>query len=157
METDLIVSFKDKDVSLALVGGKGLNLAKLTQSNFQVPSGFIITTHFYRKFVEYNSLEDVIKNNITSQSSNDFDFEALEQISTIIREQFTKSTIPPDLLNQVVSAYDALQGDPVAVRSSATAEDLKDLSFAGQHDTVLNVIGNQALETAIITCLGSLW
>ncbi|MFX0090271.1 MAG: PEP/pyruvate-binding domain-containing protein [Candidatus Hodarchaeota archaeon] len=155
MKKENIFSFSDKNVSLSLAGGKGINLALLSQSGFNVPRGFIITTRFYEKFIKDNNLEDFINERLSDLSAGGF--AVLESVSESIRGRFNQCSFPPDLLSAVLSAYNDLGNPPVAVRSSATAEDLADLSFAGQHDTVLNVTGEKTLKEAIITCLSSLW
>ncbi|MFW9992272.1 MAG: PEP/pyruvate-binding domain-containing protein [Candidatus Odinarchaeota archaeon] len=155
MDDRTILFFDDIDVSLALAGGKGVNLALLSRSGFKVPPGFIITTLFYDSFVEFNDLSGFITSCLSNLSSDSFD--ALEEVSKAIRERFKQGTISPELLTGVFSAYHKIGSVPVAVRSSATAEDLADLSFAGQHDTILNVYGDEALKQAIVECLSSLW
>lgn len=155
MTGNLVIDFDDDDVSLGLAGGKGLNLAKLSKSKFQVPPGFIITTNFYRKIVEEHNIEDFIKERLQSTSSNEF--KELEQISKSIRAKFESLIIKEDLFAPIKKAYERIGSSNVSVRSSATAEDLEDLSFAGQHDTILNVLGIESLKKAILTCLGSLW
>ena len=115
---------------LPLVGGKGLNLGKLTRAGFQVPSGFCITTDAYRR-----SVENLSEQNISS----------VKEVS-----------LETDLVESVQKAREALQTDTVAVRSSATAEDLETASFAGQQDTFLNVHSDELLD-AIKGCWASLW
>jgi phosphoenolpyruvate synthase/pyruvate phosphate dikinase len=85
------------------------------------------------------------------------DPQALKAASKVICAWFATGQMPLDLANALCDAYIALGRPPVAVRSSATAEDLPDLSFAGQQDTYLNVIGGAALRQAVIDCWSSLW
>lgn len=115
---------------LWLVGGKGLNLGKLTRSGFSVPQGFCITTDAYRSSVN---------------SSSEQGTEEIDDIE-----------IAPDLIASIQKAREELRGDRVAVRSSATAEDLAEASFAGQQDTFLNVKCDGLLD-AIKGCWSSLW
>ena len=119
------------DADLPLVGGKGLNLGKLTTAGFLVPPGFCVTTDAYRTTVETGD----------TRSS-----EAVQAV-----------TLPESLQSEILTAYNQLGADRVAVRSSATAEDLPDASFAGQQDTFLNVSGASELLEKIQWCWASLW
>jgi rifampicin phosphotransferase len=174
--------------SLALVGGKGANLARLTQAGFAVPAGFIVTTPAYRHFVAANRLDDPIQSQIerlqpltqadqldpTNQRPVVVDPAELESVSGEIRAAFSSATMPLAMANTILAAYRALairttpvitpalslppsEWLPVAVRSSATAEDLPELSFAGQQDTYLNIVGEEALLRAVVDCWSSLW
>jgi pyruvate,water dikinase len=105
-----------------------------------VPNGFVITTAAYRAFLASNT--------IVPRSAGD-----LEQLHT----QITTTPIPTNLSAEIVAAYDQLGAPAVAVRSSGTAEDLASASFAGQHDTFLNISGADALLTAVRACWASLW
>ena len=109
-----------------------------------MPDGFVITTAAYRAFLASNAIivEDVPR--------SDAD---LEQLRTRIAD----AQIPHDLSAQILAAYDRLGAPAVAVRSSGTAEDLEGASFAGQHDTFLDVSGAEALLTAVRACWASLW
>ncbi len=115
---------------LLLVGGKGLNLGKLARAGFHVPSGFCITTDVYRRSIE-NLSEQNVRN-------------------------VTEVTLETELVESIQKAREELQTDTVAVRSSATAEDLETASFAGQQDTFLNVHSDELLD-AIKGCWASLW
>jgi pyruvate,water dikinase len=116
---------------LPLVGGKGLNLGKLTAAGFLVPPGFCVTTDAYRTTV----------GTVDTQNS----------------EAFQAAALPESLQSEILTAYNQLGADSVAVRSSATAEDLPDASFAGQQDTFLNVSGPSELLEKIKACWASLW
>ncbi len=118
------------DDDLPLVGGKGLNLGKLTRAGFQVPNGFCVTTDAYRMSV----------GSISEQSSSNI--KGIE--------------LSPELIGEVLKAREGLQTDTVAVRSSATAEDLGTASFAGQQDTFLHVESEELID-AIKKCWVSLW
>jgi pyruvate,water dikinase len=120
-----------------------------------VPDGFTITTQAYRSFVTSNGLDNKILAAIETTPKDNPD--ALVRVSKEIRSWFLEGLIPAELTVQVVDAYGKLERVPVAVRSSATAEDLPELSFAGQQDTFLNVIGNAALLEAVVRCWSSLW
>ncbi|GAA5150510.1 PEP/pyruvate-binding domain-containing protein [Pseudonocardia eucalypti] len=136
------------DVGLA--GGKAANLGELTRAGLPVPPGFVLTTPAYDRFVEATGIGPEILE--LSRPGGDYD-----RASERIRALFTGREIPAEIAAQAVAAYRELGEPPVAVRSSATAEDLKDASFAGQQDTYLNVRGSDALLTAVRDCWASLW
>ena len=142
--------------SLPTVGGKGANLGVLTKAGFPVPSGFCITTDAYYRVVEQAGIEALLEN--LSKIRYD-DLEALNAIAFSIRERLSAATIPKQIIDTVQEAYKALGNAnvPVAVRSSATAEDLLEASFAGQQDTYLNIIGAKAVMEAVHHCWESLW
>ena len=150
-------SSDETSADLDTVGGKGLSLVRTTAAGFPVPPGFVVTTSAYRRFVADNSLQQTIielaKPAIVGRTTS-FDA-ASERIQALFAE-----TEPTDELKaEIGAAYATLgQGEPrVAVRSSANAEDLPDLSFAGQHDTYLNVRGVDAVIAAVRNCWSSLW
>jgi pyruvate,water dikinase len=120
-----------------------------------VPGGFIITTEAYDAVIAANDLANWILETVRSASPDDP--QALEKASTAIRARFAEVHIPPDSANAIDDAYATLGSPPVAVRSSATAEDLPGVSFAGQQDTYLNVVGENALLKAVVDCWSSLW
>jgi pyruvate,water dikinase len=145
--------------SLALVGGKALNLGKLTGSGFPVPAGFCLTTAAYRMAAppeldgvaaRLDALEDL--NAPDSQRAGERD-----DLARRARETVAAATVPPDVEAAVCRAYAALGAGPVAVRSSATAEDLPFASFAGQQDSFLDVVGTDAVLAAVRRCWVSLW
>ncbi len=150
-----VVPLDDGQVTLAMVGGKGANLAKLARAGFPVPGGFLVTTAAYQAFVATNRLDDTIRKALADIRLDDP--AALERASTQIRQAFTAGTVPDDLTLDLWEAYAKLGQPPVAVRSSATAEDLPEMSFAGQQDTYLNILGNDELLAAVVNCWGSLW
>lgn len=146
---------------IPLVGGKNANLGELHGAiGAPVPPGFSITANMYREFMAeadlHEKVHEILKDLDTSNLS------ALLQASEQIREMIEKTPIPEHLGNQIVEAYEELArrcGKPdvlVAVRSSATAEDLPDASFAGQQDTFLNV-GPENLEEKVRACWSSLF
>lgn len=141
--------------SLDSAGGKGLNLARLTQAGFPVPPGFLIPVAAYQQFVDVNGLRLKIARALAESSLNELT--TLESLSQTIRGWFTKESMPADLESAIQSAYRDLNGGAVAVRSSATAEDLPEMSFAGQQDTFLNVIGEEDVLEAVVKCWSSLW
>jgi len=151
----MILPLNSPDAQLENAGGKGANISKLIRSGLPIPDGFIITTEAYCKFIEANNLGDRILQRVTKIQSQDS--AALVDASEDIHSWFSNSITPSQIITQVVDAYSMLGSSPVAVRSSATAEDLPDVSFAGQQDTFLNIIGEKALLTAVVDCWSSLW
>ncbi len=151
------------DAGLERVGGKGANLARLAHAGFPVPGGFLVTTDAYRAFVAANGLGERILERLVDAAEGETATSAalsagvLQQASTDIRQWFAHGTIPDALVGQLHEAYRSINNAPVAVRSSATAEDLPDMSFAGQQDTYLNVVGADALLEAVVNCWSSLW
>ncbi|MCW4012203.1 MAG: PEP-utilizing enzyme, partial [Candidatus Bathyarchaeota archaeon] len=143
-----------ESLSLGKAGGKGLNLCLLVEAGFNVPRGFIITTSAYNDYVKTNSLQLIIDENIASISDS---IESLQTASEHIRQAFTEGKIPETLRKEIIDTYRRNGLDKVAVRSSATAEDLPETSFAGQQDTFLNVEGEEALLRAVVDCWSSLW
>ena len=150
-----LISIMSSHASIKSVGGKGANLVKLANAGLPVPRGFLIPTAAYCQFVTQNQLMPQIKETLAG-----LDFtspHALETASEAIRGLFASGTISSNLIAALETGWQWLGAQPVAVRSSATAEDLPDLSFAGQQDTFLNVIGDQALQKAVLDCWSSLW
>ena len=131
--------------ALASLGGKGANLAHLHAFGLLTPAGFVITTAAYDDFLAANQLGHLMATDP-------------ESLSARMREAMRESPMPGDLRVAILAAYQQLGADrAVAVRSSGTAEDLATASFAGQHDTFLNVIGPDALLAATQACWASLW
>ena len=136
---------------LAAVGGKALNLGRLLRAGLPVPRGFCVTTAAYRRTVG-TSVDDTLERLDTAGPDGRPDLAAQ------IRQIVESAPVPDDLVAAITSRYESLGPDAsVAVRSSATAEDLPDASFAGQQDTYLNVVGPEALLEAVSRCWGSLW
>lgn len=131
---------------IAVAGGKGANLGELVRSGFPVPDGFVITTDAYRAVLEKTPLGDELRALIDSDATGE-----------TIRGAFASTAVPVDIRGSVVAAYRALGGGSVAVRSSATAEDLPGAAFAGQQDTYLDVRGEDAVVEAVRDCWASLW
>lgn len=156
---DIIQWFADINKSaIDLAGGKGANLGELAQAGIPVPPGYVITTLAYDAFVAANELQKQIID-IASQTRTD-DPTSFEVASGGIRELFMQGAVPSELAAEIQRAYEQLarkNGQAVAVRSSATAEDLPTASFAGQQDTYLNVQGEDALLEAVKKCWASLW
>jgi rifampicin phosphotransferase len=134
-------------------GGKGANLGELTRAGLPVPPGFVILTDAYRGYIAEHQLADKIIG-LAGPTDDPAGYEsASEQIRALFAEEVSDS-----LRAEIADEYAALGGDvPVAVRSSATAEDLPEASFAGQQDTYLNVRGLEDLLVAVRDCWASLW
>jgi rifampicin phosphotransferase len=130
---------------LATVGGKGASLATLMRAGLPVPPGFHLTTAAYRRFVAHHGLQDRI---VAAAGAADAD---------AIAALFAAHEVPDELAAPIRAAYAALGEPAVAVRSSATAEDLPGASFAGQQDTFLDVRGADAVLDAVRRCWASLW
>ncbi|RIK53297.1 MAG: pyruvate, phosphate dikinase, partial [Chloroflexi bacterium] len=120
--TPFVLPLSHPDAGLANVGGKGMSLAKLRAAGLPVPDGFHVTTAAYRQFVAHNGIQPRIVQ--TLGRIDPADTAALETASQQIRELFGRGETPPEISAAVAAAYTALHGAPVAVRSSATAEDL---------------------------------
>ncbi|MHA2122817.1 MAG: PEP/pyruvate-binding domain-containing protein [Promethearchaeota archaeon] len=152
-----ILPIDTKAVSLELIGGKGKSLARMASAEMPVPLGFYLTTSAYKDFVKENNLQEAIINLAKPEiigRTVSFDSAAKN-----IQELIKGVELSDEITNEIRQAYNALNGQnpAVAVRSSANAEDLPDLSFAGQQDTYLNVHGDKALINAIRDCWASLW
>jgi len=136
-------------------GGKGANLGEMTRANIPVPAGFIVTADTYFRFLDQSGLRPAIQKLL---SSVDYDDSALlQRVSEKIKELIGGSPVPADIAAEIEGAYRELGGGPVAVRSSATAEDMADASFAGQQSTFLNVTGEHAVVEAVRACWASLF
>jgi pyruvate,water dikinase len=143
-----------------LVGGKGANLGEMTKAKFPVPNGFVITAHAYREFIAANQLQPKIKTALKDVDvSNAKD---LDEVSEVVKKLILGGKIPRSIVIEILKAYNDLtgaDGEPtlVAVRSSATAEDLPDASFAGQQATFLNVFGDHDVVKKVQMCWASLF
>ncbi|MBV7334511.1 hypothetical protein KFU94_40985 [Chloroflexi bacterium TSY] len=141
--------------NIPLAGGKGANLGEMTTAGFPVPPGFVLTTEAYDAFVQANGLPQQIIDLAHTVSADDP--QSSEAASEKIKQLFLGTDMPGDIVEAVMTANDALGERAVAVRSSATAEDLPDASFAGQQETFLNVQVKDALLDAVKECWASLW
>lgn len=161
---------------IAVAGGKGAGLGDLIAAGLPVPPGFVITTDAYREVVARNGIQGAIL--AAQEHAHTSDPASLEAAASTIGAYFEAATIPPDLEERIVLAYaelaatagevrratctpdgacDSYPQVAVAVRSSATAEDLEGASFAGQQETFLNIVGTTDLLAAIRRCWASLW
>lgn len=147
------------------VGGKNASLGEMIQHlsslGINIPNGFVITVAAYREFLRFNNLDASIRQMIGAIDFNNI--ESLRRGGLQIRQLLRNSKFPPEISSQIIKQYYKLSGDyeqketDVAVRSSATAEDLPDASFAGQQETYLNVRGPAALIDSVRNCFASLF
>ena len=157
MASGYVLPLGDSQASLATIGGKGASLARLANAGLPVPDGFHVTTDAYRQFVAKNDLQPRV---LAALELVDVSQPAtLESASRAIYDLFASAPMPHDIASAIARAYENLPGGHpvVAVRSSGTAEDLPDLSFAGQQETFLNICGIAAVQDAARRCWASLW
>jgi len=140
---------------VALVGGKGANLGELINAQIPVPSGFIVTSQTYFDFLEQTKIMDKIRALLQPVDINES--KGLQQIAGRVRQVIEDAPMPAETAKEIKAAYRKMGGGLVAVRSSATAEDLPDASFAGQQSTFLNVQGEEAVVVAVQACWASLF
>jgi pyruvate, water dikinase len=154
----------DKDVvkfqevgkgDIPLVGGKGANLGEMLRANIPVPPGFIVTAVAYSRFIEQSGLHSRIDAVLSGLDVHDSD--ALQRVSEKVKKLIIDTPVPADIAAQIKTYYQEMGGAPVAVRSSATAEDLPEASFAGQQSTFLNVVGADRVVAAVKECWASLF
>ncbi|MBN1168391.1 phosphoenolpyruvate synthase [Candidatus Woesebacteria bacterium] len=157
----LTIFFKDIDKkSLPLVGGKGANLGEMTQAGFPVPDGFAVTVESYDIFLKENDIKHKIDDILKDTDVNDSD--NLQGAAKKIQNIIKRGDIPGEVRKDIIRSYKKLTGrinrnKLVAVRSSATAEDLPGASFAGQQATYLNIKGQNNLLIAVRDCWASLF
>ncbi|MDP2720809.1 MAG: phosphoenolpyruvate synthase [bacterium] len=153
----LWLSETDKE-DVQVVGGKAANLGELVRASIPVPDGFTITSSAYFDFLEANDLKLKIKKLL--QKVDPDNTRLLNEASSLIKDLISKSQISSNLAEEISENYDKLAAaspELVAVRSSATAEDLPQASFAGQQATFLNVKGERELLEAVKNCWASLY
>ena len=158
IQADIVLPFTAIDrASLPIAGGKAANLGEMIHAGLPVPPGFCVTTTAYALVAEESGIEAILAELATTDAG---DTARLVKLATAVRDRLLAAPIPTSIVEAIIDAYRAL-GDgefiPVAVRSSATAEDLPFASFAGQQETYLNIIGPEALITAVRRCWASLW
>jgi phosphohistidine swiveling domain-containing protein len=140
---------------LADVGGKALNLAELLRAGYRVPPGFCVTTSAYQRVTDHPVLGQRLDDLAATPAD---DAPLLTRLAEEVGRLVLDSPVPDDIATAVVAAYRQMgQGVPVAVRSSATAEDLPFASFAGQQDTFLGIVGETGVLEAVRRCWASLW
>ena len=140
---------------VGLVGGKGANLGEMLQANIPVPPGFIVTAKAYFSFLKEAGIADKVTSLLEGLDVDDSS--TLQAVSAQIRELISNSPMPRSTAQEILGAYKEMGGGLVAVRSSATAEDLPEASFAGQQRTFLNIQGPEALLKAVQGCWASLF
>jgi len=150
---------ESSDADIALVGGKAGKLGELVQEGLPVPPGFVVTTEAYRTFVEGTGVAAVVKEALAGL--DEAHSASVEQASQRIRAAFESAEFPAELRSAITTAYEAFvhhhSARFCAVRSSATAEDLAEASFAGLQESYLNVQGTENVLNAIRRCWGSLF
>lgn len=163
MQTSFIRKFSEIGIGdVAMVGGKNASLGEmfnqLSSRGIMVPDGFATTVTAFEKFLASNKLHSPLQDLMRQLDKNDFG--NLQEIGAKARALFMRGEMPDDIRTSVIRAYKNLCGDnyfEVAVRSSATAEDLPEASFAGQHESYLNVKGEEQLMNAVQKCFASLY
>lgn len=161
----LVLPFRELGIGdVPLVGGKNASLGEMFQhlvpAGVRIPDGFAVTADAYRHFLRCGGLDQTLASILRGLDTHDLD--SLRQRGRQMRQAILNASIPDDLAEAILAAYHQLcdVGDgalDVAVRSSATAEDLPDASFAGQQETYLNVQGDQALLATVQRCFASLF
>ena len=157
-----VVKFEDLNKSdIGIAGGKGANLGELTQAGIPVPPGFVVTAQAYEKFMEEAGINNKVMSILEEIDINDT--KALQAAAEEIKAIINEAPIPEDMVVLILEAYNQLcqkvgeDDTDVAIRSSATAEDLPEASFAGQQDTFLHVSGNEEVIEYIRKCWASLF
>jgi pyruvate,water dikinase len=161
---DLVLWFETvRNTDVPIVGGKNASLGEMINAGLPVPPGFAVTAYSYEKFIEDTRIAEKIYQVIKETVTDPNDPKQYDNASKKIRELINRTSMPKDVENAVRSAYKTLckklnlKDAFVAVRSSATAEDLPDASFAGQQETFLNVKGVDDLLDKVVKCWSSLF
>lgn len=157
-----IQSFSETDINdVAIVGGKNASLGelycKLSKSGIRVSDGFATTADAFHLFISENQLSYPLQQILSTLDTTTY--ANLSEVGKACRGLILSAKLPDQLQHELLAAYGAMNGGTaaVAVRSSATAEDLPAASFAGQHESFLNVIGGQALLKAVQACFASMY
>ena len=157
-DNTLVVPLETLDrTALPLVGGKAANLGELIHAGFPVPAGFCVTTRAYTLVAAGAELAPAL---LELEAVSPEESARQIALATAIRSALSETPLPLEVVEAITTAYQAFSPEapvPVAVRSSATAEDLPDASFAGQQETMLNVVGLEQVLAAIQRCFASLW
>ncbi|MEX2012555.1 MAG: phosphoenolpyruvate synthase [Patescibacteria group bacterium] len=154
-QADLVWFAEISKDDIPLVGGKGANLGEMTRAKLPVPPGFIITAQAYYKFIRENGIDRFIAKE--TKGIDPEDSKKLNDIAEHVQKAIKERDLPATLVKEIETAYQEMHEGPVAVRSSATAEDLPDASFAGQQATFLNIEGKNKLIKAVRECWASLF
>jgi pyruvate,water dikinase len=157
MTRQLIADLGDAAAGPGLLGGKGASLARLAAAGFPVPEGFHVTTAAYDQFVAQHGLQPLIDAEVAAVSPDNP--RSGEEAARRIEHLILSFAMPTEIEQALAAAYVERLGPdaPAAVRSSATAEDLPDLSFAGQQTSYLDVRGSKAVVASVQRCWASLW
>ncbi len=139
---------------LALVGGKAANLGELARAGLPVPPGFVVTADAYFHFLRESAIQAELENLLLRLDVNDTT--RLHDLAIDIKNLMSKSPMPVEVALEIARSHESMAAPHVAVRSSATAEDLAEASFAGQQSTFLNVIREQVV-TSVQACWASLF
>ncbi|UCD09815.1 MAG: phosphoenolpyruvate synthase [Dehalococcoidales bacterium] len=151
-----VVWFQDVTKNdIAVVGGKGANLGEMTRAGIPVPQGFIVTANAYFHFIETAGIQNEIA--VTLEPLDVHDSKQLQIIATKVQDIIKRAEIPAEIVEEIERAYVKMGRGLVAVRSSATAEDLPEASFAGQQATFLNIMGDKNVVNAVKECWASLF
>ncbi|NFM32544.1 phosphoenolpyruvate synthase [Clostridium botulinum] len=156
MYTKNIIGIKDaRENQIDIVGGKGANLGLMISRGIPVPDGFIITANAYKNFLKSNGILEIIEQKISNMDKETL---SMEDKTEEIRNLILKAEFSKDLKEDILSRFNKFK-KPIhlAVRSSATAEDLPEASFAGQQETYLNIMNKENLFESIKKCFSSLW
>ncbi len=142
-----------------LAGGKGWNLGRLARYGFKIPVGGVLITRAYNEFIRYNGLQDMIQNITESVTAGKTDENCNQESLTQIRKKINDGSVPQLIVEELASMLSSLGivERPLAVRSSASAEDSSMASFAGIHESFLNVRGFGDMLAAVKGCYASLW
>ncbi len=159
----MIIAWIDEvdNTDIELVGGKGASLGELKQAELPVPDAFVVTAETFRRFIVDSGIDEEIFR-ILDETNVD-NSEELQKASQKIKEIIIETETPEDIRTEVTKAYKKIsekadgENEFVAIRSSATAEDLPDASFAGQQETFLNIRGNEKVMEKIKECWASLY
>ena len=156
MSGDIILWFEQvgKD-DVAVAGGKGANLGELTRAGIDVPPGFVVSAAAYDGFLDSHRLRSKIGELLAPVDPKNM--QALQMVSQEIKQLIGAAAMSDAVAGAIAGAYERLGGGLVAVRSSATAEDLPQASFAGQQSTFLNVIGAEHVVRSVKECWASLF
>ena len=144
-----------RKIDVAFAGGKGAGLGELTSIGVPVPPGFVVTAPAYFQFLDSAGIRPQAGRLLSGLDVNDS--AALERAAAELRGLISGAEMPADIAAETAAAYRAMSEGLVAVRSSATAEDLADASFAGQQDTYLNIEGAEEVVRAVQKCWASLF
>ncbi|HKL02764.1 MAG TPA: phosphoenolpyruvate synthase, partial [Cryomorphaceae bacterium] len=161
-----VLDLNEVDLSMIdSVGGKNASLGEMIRNmakrDIRVPNGFVVTVHAFQAYLDFNNLNEKIDAQIEDLDVSDII--ALRKRGSAIRRMVADGKFPEELENEIIERYLKLsatygnEATDVAVRSSATAEDLPDASFAGQQETFLNVRGSQSLVNSVKSCFASLY